>query len=103
MFNPLSLINLLASFFTAANIGFTRTSYSTPEGAGRVKVMIGVLQGTLGKSFDINIDTFRHGPLGEILGEAIYVHVTVIYSPLGDCMVTLYMTIFVCYPCRQWV
>ena len=46
--------------------------------------MVEVLEGTLGKSFEVHMDTYMHGPMGEILGEAVCVNVAVVYSQLGD-------------------
>lgn len=45
--------------------------YAMSEGAGSVQVVVRVLEGMLGKSFDVRMATFRHGPIGEILGEAV--------------------------------
>ena len=41
------------------------------EGAGSVQMVVRVLEGMLGKSFDVRMATFGHGPIGEILGEPV--------------------------------
>ena len=57
---------------TGAVIGFTMTSYTQSESAGRIVVMVRVTSGDLGKNFSVLLDTSNHGGIGNILGEATW-------------------------------